>query len=290
LAIDWPSLDPLIALPPLVMLHLLIGTSDTWHVQTPLVILFAVGLVFRDWLRTPAYWYAVATVLGTAVYLHWSSADNHQYLFVYACLALCTAFSLARDEQADALAQSCRWLVGLCMFMATVWKLASPHYLDGSFFHYTLLADERFAHFAHWTCGIPLEALAENRDLRTALVEGHLHGLDLARVHLAGSPAVASLATLLTWWTLAIEATLATLFLWPDRPRIARWRNALLILFAITTYSIAPVRGFGWMLMLLGWGQCGQRDNAFRWTYLIALLAIQACTLPWPAVLDLLWR
>jgi len=67
----------------------------------------------------------------------------------------------------------------------------------------------------------------------------------------------------------------------------ARWataRNALLLLFAVTTYVIAPVRGFGWMLMLLGLAQCDDSNRPFRPLYLAAIVLVQAYTLPVSAV------
>jgi hypothetical protein len=59
-----------------------------------------------------------------------------------------------------------------------------------------------------------------------------------------------------------------------------------LLLFAATTYALAPVRGFGWMLMLLGLAQCEDRDRHFRPLYLAAILLIQAYTLPLAAVIE----
>ena len=65
-------------------------------------------------------------------------------------------------------------------------------------------------------------------------------------------------------------------------PEAAKHRTIVICLltFAATTYLIAPVRGFGWMLMLLGAAQCDQRDKGFRPLYLAAILLIQIYTLP----------
>src|SRR5439155_26056593 len=127
--------------------------------------LFALGVVYQRWLHAPQFWYIVATLLGATVYLNWESSDNHKYLFVYWCLALCSAFSLPRQQQATALATSSRWLIGLCMLLAAAWKLAMPDYRDGTFFEFTLLADERFAHFTRTATGASLQALADNQML-----------------------------------------------------------------------------------------------------------------------------
>ena len=61
-------------------------------------------------------------------------------------------------------------------------------------------------------------------------------------VELGGSERVALLACFLTWWTVLIEGLLGLLFLLPVSKKINTVRNVLLILFAVTTYSVAPVR------------------------------------------------
>jgi hypothetical protein len=284
--LDRFTFEPRETLPLLTVVLLLTAAPDQWYLRGPLVALFAWAVVYRRWLVTPQFWYIVATLLGTTVYLNWESSDNHKYLFVYWCLALCGAFSLPAGQQQAALATASRWLIGLCMLLAVVWKLAMPDYRDGSFFEFTLLTDERFAHFASVATGLPLSALADNRELKDWLREGHLQGAHIHSVALATSPLVGYLAQAMTWWTVAIEAFLAAAFLAPDRPRLALLRNTLLLLFAATTYVIAPVRGFGWMLMLLGLGQCGERDRAFRPLFLAALVLIQLYTLPVAAVLE----
>lgn len=285
-----PAMRPLRVMPWLLMLVVLLHAPAAWYLQTPLVALLAAGMVVRRIVSTPAYWYCMATLLGGAVYLNWESSDNHRYLFVYAALALCCVFSLPRSQQDEALATTSRWLIGLCMLWATAWKLASPQYLSGGFFTYELLTDERFAYVASWLGGLPLVELAANRDLRELLVAGHLRGLDVRTVQLASSPQISLLATVFTWWTLLIEGLLALLFLLPDGQRIARVRNVALLAFGVSTYCVAPVRGFGWILMLLGLGQCREEERAFRPAYLTALLLIQAYLTPVAAIVELIWR
>lgn len=292
LRLNWPKLarqfgfEPLTALPLLTLVLLLTATPDQWYLRGPLVALFALGVVYRRWLRTPQFWYVVATLLGTTVYLNWESSDNHKYLFVYWCLALCGAFSLPRSQQQQALAVSSRWLLALCMLLAVAWKLAMPDYRSGAFFQYTLLADERFAHFTSLTAGLSPPALTDNRALRELICSGQLRGCDVSSVLFGSAAAIPALAQAMTWWTVAIEAALGIAFLLPDRRSTALLRNSLLLLFAGTTYFIAPVRGFGWMLMLLGLGQCDDRDRNFRPLYLAAIVLIQAYTLPVAAVIE----
>jgi hypothetical protein len=283
----WPSIKPLRDLPLLTVVLLLTSAPDQWYLRAPLIALFALGVVFRSWLVRPQFWYVVATLLGATVYLNWESSDNHKYLFVYWCLALCCAFSLPKHEQQEALALTSRWLIGLCMLLAAVWKLATPDYTSGTFFHYETLCDGRLASFVAWLTGMTPESLAANRELRELIQSGHLRGLAIQSVTLADSPRLVWLAQGMTWWTVAIEGILAVLFLAPDKPRISAVRNAALLLFAATTYFVAPVRGFGWMLMLLGMAQCRDDQRGLRLAYLAALVLIQAYTLPVGALVGL---
>ena len=278
------DIEPREALPLLTIVLLLTATPDQWYLRGPLTALFAVGVVYRRCLTAPPFWYLVATLLGATIYLNWESSDNHKYLFVYWCLALCAGYSLPRPQQWSAIALSSRWLIGLCMLLATAWKLAMPDYRDGSFFEFTLLADPRLAAFAATATGLPQDALAENRQLVDLLRDGHLLGSEVTRVVLTAAPSASALAEIMTWWTIAIEGLLALLFLAPDSPRMAVIRNTLLLMFAATTYALAPVRGFGWMLMLLGLAQCGQREKHYRPAYLAAIVLIQIYTLPMAAV------
>src|SRR5204863_2857469 len=138
------------------------------------------------------------------VYLNWESSDNHKYLFVYWCLALTTALSLPRQRQAAALAASSRWLIGLCMLLAVLWKASLTDYRDGSFFHYTLLAADRFAPFTASAGRVPLAQLNENQKLREAIVS-RCELPAVQSVVLNSSSAIPWLAWAMTWWTVAIE-------------------------------------------------------------------------------------
>ncbi len=52
-------------------------------------------------------------------------------------------------------------------------------------------------------------------------------------------------------WTLVIESLVAILYLLPTRFSLSRWAEPALIVFILSTYVLAPVVGFGWVLILL---------------------------------------
>jgi hypothetical protein len=283
-----PDIEALAVLPPLTVMVLLLNVPDIWYLRVPLIVISVLGLAWPQALRTTQYWFCMATLLGATVYFNWDSADNHQYLFVYWCLALCAAFSLPAAQQQEALAISSRRLLALCMLLATLWKVATPQYMDGTFFEYTLLADPRFADLSRAAGGMASMTLADNRELLALVTEGHARGLEVNEVTLGRVPRAEHLALALTWWTVLIEGALAVLFFLPHRPAIARFRNAALIFFAATTYSVAHVRGFGWMLMLLGLAQCTADEKRWRWAYLGAFVLIQLYFVPVVAIAEII--
>ncbi len=87
-------------------------------------------------------------------------------------------------------------------------------------------------------------------------------------------------AHLLTGWTAALETALAVAFLWPVGRGPSPARHALLLLFCVTTYAVATVEGFGWLLLAMGAAQC--EAPRLRAAYLAAfLLVLVYSEVPW---------
>ena len=223
----------------------------------------AAGLLFPGWLRSPAVWAALAALAALRVALDWPLADNHAYLLAYWCLAASLALA-GRDADA-CLAWNGRLLLGLVFALATAWKLASPDFPDGTFLSVTCLRDPRFEGVARLLSGWSPEELGQAREI-------------LARhVDLPSPDAAAGIALPLemrialrfaTAWTLAIEAAVAVLFLWPRRARLARLRDPCLLLFCSSTYAVATVEGFAWLLLAMGVAQCEPERRRMRAAYL----------------------
>jgi hypothetical protein len=86
----------------------------------------------------------------------------------------------------------------------------------------------------------------------------------------------------MTLFTVAIEALLAVAFLWtPDRG-VSRIRDASLLVFCATTYTVATVEGFGWLLIAMGVAQCAPGRSGTRTLYLAAYaLVLFHREVPW---------
>jgi len=239
----------------MTLVLLLAYSGGGWTVQVPVTILGAAGLLLRGLRRRAAFWLVTAALLTAGYLREWYTVDNHKWLFVYWCLALGLAF--ATREPRAALAVSARWLVAACFVFATAWKVLSPDFLDGSFFHYAFLTDLRLEWAAEVLGGLPEGAGAANRRAVEAAVAYSAEVLD---ADLLSTPGVAAAARALAWGTLAIEALVALAFLAPlPPPWDDRLRAPLLLAFVVGTYAMAPVIGFGWVLLILGLVQAPDR-------------------------------
>ena len=266
----------------LTLLLVLLGTSQSWYVAVPVVVLAVVGLIQPRATDRPMFWSALAATLGAAAWAGRWQVDNHQFLIAYWCFAL--ALAAASPAPASVRRVAARVLIAAVFVLAVVWKATSPDFVDGSFMRYTLLTDVRFTEVATLIGGVGPNELAENR----AMVEG-LGRPDavLGPVALHGSSRMDVLADAVTYWTLLIEGAVALAFALPWR-RLARWRDALLITFIVTTYAIAPVVGFGWVLVCLGLAQHERDRRGIRLAYVAAFLLVQAFTAPWTSIAGLM--
>jgi hypothetical protein len=223
------------------------------HAYVPLYLKFAVSIlgtagVLLPRLRTrPGFWLAFAMVMCFSTFNQWVAADNHHFLTSYWVLALYCA-ALAPDP-GGALRTHARWLTGLCFLFATVWKATTPDYVDGRQFHLALLTDIRFEAVAVHAGGLARADLRENRDRRKTL-----RGFDSTHdaVRLISTPRVRRLAGALTWLTLCIEGLIAAAFLLPRRFRLSGLAHPAILVFLVTTYSVAHVIGYGILLAVMG--------------------------------------
>jgi hypothetical protein len=210
-------------------------------------LLVMAALLYRPLRHAALFWFVMGAFrLFYNMPDHWYSIDNHQYLITWWCLGV--GASLLTSDKPAALATTGRRLIGLCFGFAALWKVLASDFLSGRFMHWVLVTDSRFAQVSEGV-GLPAGATAEN--VRSIL---DLQQSDLstaAPVEIVTSDLFQTLGVTIGWWTLAIEAAVALLFLLPERYRATRWRNWALFVFIATTYPIAPVIAFAWLLLAM---------------------------------------
>lgn len=265
-----------LALRLLLLALLLQPVGDRW--LRPLIVgIAAFGLLAPAAVRSALLWLGLAALAGLRVALDWPMSDNHAYLLVYWCLA--AAIATGSADRSAALAWNGRALIGLTFLFATVWKLAlSPDFVDGRFFRVTLVDDDRMEDFTRLVSGLDEDAFWNLREL----VREHGDGVFVPwEVMPEQAPRFRALAALLTWSTIAIEGALAAAFLLPVPASLLLARHALLLLFCGTTYALAPVAGFGWLLLSMGIAQVAPGGRRLRIAYL-AVFAFVLLVTRWP--------
>ena len=260
----------------LTALMLLLFGGHGWAMELPLTLLCAAALLVPSLLTSRRLWLmcSLTLVLGNAA--DWTWIDNHKYLITYWTMA-CT-LAVASDDPASVLARHGRVLICIVFTLAVVWKLAAGEYLDGAFFHLTLLTDERLAGVAGVLGGLDPGVLANNRAVAGALA---LVPDDALTVELVTSPRLRITALVASYWTLLIEAAIAVSFIPGVARRVASARHWLLMAFVVTTYPVVPVLGFGFVLTVMGLSQTAPTDRRVRAAYLSLLVVMQLGRIPW---------
>lgn len=232
------------------------------------ILVATVGLFAPRIRRSRLFWMLAALGYGIWYWMDWRHLDNHMWLLPLWLLAVATAPSSV--QPLEALGRQARLLMVLVFTAAIVWKLRSPDFLSGAFFEFTLLTDPRFVPLASLVGVDPASLLAN----RFALASGPTSAT------LVGASAVRELALLLTWGTVVVEGAL--LASWAV-PRV--WplvRHTTLAVFCFTAYAIAPVAGFG--LILLAMGAATVHTDRGRCRYLIGMGALFVWSVLWTTI------
>jgi hypothetical protein len=266
----------------LTAIILLLRPLDVWSVAPFVLAAACLSLVVRAIRRAPITWLLVAVLVAARIVLVWPLSDNHIYLLAYWCLAIGPA--LSGPMPAGTLAASSRWLLGAAFATAVLWKaVLSPDYVDGRFFRVTLLTDERFADASLVFGGLSRDQMAENRSFLQPLPEG---AELLTPPGFVEPPRLRAFAAVATWGGLALETLIGVLCLIPSAGRIEQARHASVLAFCATTYALAPVAGFGWLLATMGLAQCRTHQRLLRGAYLAVFILILLYTeIPWAGVL-----
>jgi hypothetical protein len=270
--------DPVLTLTAIV---LLLRPLDVWWVTAIVLAAACLSLLSRTVRRAPLTWILLALFVGARIVVLWPLSDNHIYLLAYWCLAI--GLALSSTAPAATLSASSRWLLGGAFGMAILWKaVLSPDYVDGRFFRVTLLTDQRFADAALVFGGLSRDQMAQNRAFLDPLPNG---AELLSPPPFVEPPRLRAFAAITTWSGLILEGLIALTCLIPLR-RLDIARHVLLLAFCVTTYALAPVAGFGWLIATMGLAQCRPRQRLLLGAYVaVFILILMYSEVPWAGVL-----
>ena len=260
----------------LTLLLLLLHGSTTLLLDVPLRIACGVMLLSPSLLVNPVMWTIICGLVWWMNATVWLWIDNHKILITYWCLA-CALATSARDPD-RVLAWNGRLLIGLTFLFATTWKVWAGEYWDGSFLEYTFLTDSRVAAIASAIGRIPPDALNQNRLFEFLLGQAPD---TIGSVNLIASQQLQLFTRWASYWTLAIEALVASVFLVRDKQWLSRCRDWILMIFIATTYFLLPVLGFAYVLIIMGFAQCPLRSRSARMAYICLFGLLQFARLPW---------
>jgi hypothetical protein len=256
------------------VLILLAGPKE-WYVSVFTSALAAAALILRGLRAQPVLWAFFGTAVGASALYNWEYTDNHKYLLAYFCFAV--MLSLGATDQRSFLAKSARSLIGVSFAMAVLWKVRSPDFIEGDFFRIHLLTDKRFVAVASWLGGVEFDSVRDFGkawgSLETITDLSKFRGFDVTLPARLNAVAVG-----MTVWTLFIEVWIALAFLVPERTLLARYRDLALLLFAMTTYPVATVIGFGYLLLAMG--LCQTRSALARPVYIVAFFVMFLFEIP----------
>ena len=269
------AMDPLLLLLRTSLVALLVNSNDDPLLLVAVAAVCLVALPRPALLHRPWLWAALFAGVGLRQLAGWHTLDDHVVATTYWCGAVALGLG-ARDRRAT-LATSARFLVGALFAFAAGWKLLSGEFVDGTFFRYTLLFDDRFEVIGSVLGGTADGVRAAGLGQVGDLLDGGGGEVTLRE----GSGAV-GLAQVMTWWGLAVEAAIAAAFLLP-LPAPWLWaRHATLVAFAATTYVVVPVGGFGVLLLVLGSAQA--TSERLRTAYVVGMGGLIVWAALWPLV------
>ena len=266
----------------LTAIILLLRPLDVWWVAPVIIAMACLSLLSGTVRHAPMTWILIALLIATRIVVVWPLSDNHIYLLAYWCLAIGLALTSAMPGAT--LSTGSRLLLGGAFAMAVLWKAAlSPDYVDGRFFRVTLLTDERFADASLVFGGLSREQMAQNREFLKPLPEG---AELLTPPPFVEPPRLRAFATVATWGGLILEGLTALACLVPQRAGSDLARHGLLLTFCFTTYALAPVAGFGWLLAAMGLAQCRPGQSLLRGAYVaVFILILMYSEVPWTGIL-----
>lgn len=269
----WRLLAPLTAAYTLAYLVAdVLGPLRVPLVQAGLVAASGAALVWPRLARRAFLWGAMGALMAGALSTNWMLVDNHVFLATYWLLAVAVARSAPSGQRAPSLARAASALLGLTMLFATVHKLRTPEFLSGDFFHLTFLTEARFSPLG-WVLGEDLGQIASANAERIAAL--HADPTRGAVALTTGGPGIQELARAMSALVLGFELLLAVLWLVPSDSRVARRaRHGALLAFALATYAIAPVPGFGGILVILGLADTRPGEGVLRAGYLAVLIHV----------------
>jgi len=227
-------------------------------------------------VNKPWFWSVLLLLQSVDLYFSWLSKANHGWVMWYWCIAMFIAV-IQSDKKIEfqVIQNSARWLLIIVMLAAVYYKGISPEYMNGDFFEFNLASNMNMVPFVAIISDLSYSELISNARA-TSDVVGELR---TENTELKTSWVLHYIAIVTTWWVLLIELVIGALLLFYKK--IADWwAHVMHAWFIVGAYAAAPIVGFGWILIVLGYALAWDQSKSIRQMYFALAILMLIYTLP----------
>ncbi len=251
----------------------------SWYVKLPSQGLIAIGLIFREILKSWIFWGLLAVLTGSRIAVQWHDVDNHKFILFYWLLSMTLAHAVRdADLKQNIVLFNARFFLIFIMLGAVAQKLSSASYMDASFFEFEFLFDRRFRGFVA-LFGIDPQIPSQARELLEILKNPYTQ-VEGNTLQIAPGVGLPLLAKFVTWYDLIIQAVVGVAFIF--RRHLSDFIGHIALLtFIVTAYFAAPVIGFAWTLIVFGILLAKDRYPNLTMFYILMLVVTTLYKIPW---------
>ena len=232
----------------LTLFMLVFFGANEWFALPIYQIALLFSLLASKILRSPVLWGILSLTTFAALFDFWETVDNHMWLMLYWLLVMFFATLSSRmykTDTLDFLKHNAVFILIFTMGVSVLQKILGGVFLNGSFFEFTILTDERFYLVAHYLGGISTFDFFNNVDMLSNVADPY------SPLVIKTSNAIRTVSLIFTYAIVLLEALIAALFLFKNK-KAHLWAHILNGLFIVTVYFIAPVYAFAFLITVLG--------------------------------------
>lgn len=260
----------------LVFLAYLFTTYRVAENLQTLGVLALFGVLALSGTRANAWflWMVVTMTLLAGIIARPLDVPNHHFMMTYLAAALSLSLSAPAEERSAHLQNNARWLLIVLMGLATIQKLLSPAFMDGSYISYEIVGGG----FAGPVLGLFGETSAittQNRELITQLRAAPPEALESVQFQ-SPFPQIPLLAYSFVALILFMEAWLCFAF-WRFPQKLIT--HLSLIAFALTLGVLRQEFTFISVVCVLGLFSCDPSRKWLRVGYATSAIVFAACVL-----------
>lgn len=263
----------------LTLFMLVFFGPNEWFALPIYQITLLFSLLASKILRSPVLWGILSLTTFAALFDFWETVDNHMWLMLYWILVVFFATlsnRIYKTDILDFLKHNAIFILVFTMGVSVLQKVFGGVFMDGSFFEFTILTDERFFLIAHYLGDISIFDFFNNVDMLSNVSDPY------SPLVIKTSPAIRTVSLIFTYSIVLLEVCIAALFLFRNK-KAHLWAHILNGLFVITVYFIAPVYAFAFLIIILGIASLDHSKTSSKLIlmYIALMILIFLYKIPW---------